>query len=83
MRPISRDLSHTVCKAPRLLQLEQRTLTVGGKYHCTVCLQFHKFGFSCFTTFTNNNIFYFLVKSGLVKLQTSRTVILPPTASVL
>ena len=27
-----------------------------GKYHCTVGLQFYKFGFICFTMHSNNNI---------------------------
>ena len=41
-----------------------------------------KFGFSCFITYRNNN-FSLLVKSCLVKLENSCTVILPPTVSVL
>ena len=53
-----------------------------GKYHCTASLQVYKFGFNCFTTH-KNNIFSLLVKSSLVKLETSCTVILPPMVSVL
>ena len=54
----------------------QRALTIGGKYHCMACIQFSStYGLNLFTTF----IFSFLVKSNLIKLQSSRTVILPPT----
>ena len=54
----------------------QRTLTVGGRI--MVWLD------SSFTTASPiNRIFSFLVKSILVKLQTSHTVIVPPTVSVL
>ena len=52
------------------------------KYHCTAGLQFYKFFFSCFTAY-KNKIFSLLVKSSLVKLETSWSVILPPTVSVL
>ena len=45
-------------------------------------LQFCKFGFNCRTTY-NYNMCYFLVKSSLVKLETSRTVILCLMASAL
>ena len=52
-----------------------------GKYHFTAGLQFYKFGFICFAA-DKNNIFSSLIKSNLVKLETSCTVILPPTVSV-
>ena len=47
----------------------QRTLTVGGKVRFTAGLQFYKFGFSC--SKYKNKIFSSLVKSSLVKLETS------------
>ena len=69
-----------------------------GKDHCTACLQFYKFGSSCFTTYNKQHIFSALtrlyltkqkkiccldvcskaVESKLVKLETTRTVIMPP-----
>ena len=54
-------------------RIKQRTLTVGGftRLHKTASLN------------TNKIIFPSLVSSSLVKLETSRTVILPPTVSVL
>ena len=56
--------------------ITKRTLTHHrGKYHCTAGLQFQKLEFNCFTTY---KCFIFLVKSNLVKIQTSCTVILPP-----
>ena len=65
-----------------LLWIHQGTFTDGGSI--TVCLV------SSFTSFdstasllTNNDIFSFLVKSNLVKLETSRIAILPPTVTVL
>ena len=75
-----------------------------GKDHCTACLQFYKFGSSCFTTYNKQHIFSALtrlyltkqkkiccldvcskaVESKLVKLETTRTVIMPPpTVNVL
>ena len=57
--------------------MAQGTLTVS-----MYSLQFYKFGFKCLTTY-KNNIFSLLVKSSLVKLETSCTVILPPMVSVL
>ena len=62
----------------------KRILTVGGsiKYHCTAGIQFYKFELSCFTAY-KKNVFTLLVKSSLVKLETSFTAILPPTVSVL
>ena len=53
-----------------------------GKYHYEAGLQFYKFGFSGFTT-NKNNTFSSLVKSSLVKLEISCTVILPPMVSIL
>ena len=56
--------------------LAQRThFTVGrGKYNCTAGLQFDPVTVS---VYTNNDIFSCLVKSNQVKLETSRSVILP------
>ena len=51
------------------------------KYHCTAGLQFYKIGLSCFTTYKKH--LSSLVKSSLVKLETSYTVILPQTVHVL
>ena len=55
--------------------LAQRThFTVGrGKYNCTAGLQFDP----VVSVYTNNDIFSCLVKSNQVKLETSRSVILP------
>ena len=52
------------------LEIGKRTLTVYP------CLQFDWFGFSSFSNkHSNYNIFYFLVKSNPVKLESRRTVI--------
>ena len=55
----------------------------GGKYHCMYGLQVYKIRFNCFTRYMQNCIFSLLVKSSLVKLETSCPVILPPIVSVL
>ena len=54
-----------------------------GKDHCTAGLQIYQFGFNCFTrqVHTNNNKISSLIKSNLVKPETSRTMILPTTVS--
>ena len=47
-------------------------------------LLFFKFGFKCFSLQIQiTTYFLFLIKSGLVKLETSCTMILPPTARAL
>ena len=53
-----------------------------GKHHYTAGLQFYKVALDCFTEY-KKIILPSLVSSSLVKLETSRTVILPPTVSVL
>ena len=58
--------------------MNQRTLKVGGKYHCTACLQFDWFGFNSFVSVHANNKKSCLVKSNPAKLVISHTVILPP-----
>ena len=52
------------------------------KHQCTAGAQFYKFGFSCYTTY-KKNIVSSLDKSSLDALETSCTVIFPPTVSIL
>ena len=53
-----------------------------GKYQCRLVSSLTSLD-STASLHTNNRIFSFMVKSNLVKLETSRTVILPPPMIVL
>ena len=57
-----------------MLNIRPENTHYWGMHHCTAAVQFYKFGFACFTTYKNN---IFFIKSILVKLETSCTVILP------
>ena len=61
---------------------EQRTLTVGGRITVRLVSSFTSSDLAD-SPYTKSNIFSLLVKSSLVKLETSCKVILPPTVSVL
>ena len=57
--PLSLSLSLSLSTSLSIAQIisltynlvHQRTLTVGGKYHCTASLEFNKFGFNRFTMY--------------------------------
>ena len=71
------------CSMPTALCLpHQRTLALRGKYHSTAVLQFYKFGSNCFIPIINN-VLSSLVKSCLIILETSCTMILPRIVSVI
>ena len=61
--------------------LKQRTLTIGGSIIVRLVSSFQVW--TQLQHYIITNVCYFLVKSNLVKLETSRTVILLPTVSVL
>ena len=67
---------------PSLLRQKQRTLTLGGSVTVRLVSSFTSLD-SARSLCTKNNIFPFLVKSSLVKLEISCTVILPPMVSIL
>ena len=60
---------------------KQRTLPVGGSI--TLWLVSSLTGLVSTDSLHKHKYFLFLVKPSLVKLETSRTVILPPTGSIL
>ena len=64
------------------MQVQQRTLTVGGSITVRLVTSFTSLD-STVSLPTNNNIFYISVKSNLAKMKTSHTVILSPTVSIL
>ena len=61
---------------------EQRRLTIGGSITVQLVPIFTRLD-STASLLTNNNIFPSLVSFNLVKLETSRTVILPQTVNAL
>ena len=72
-------LSHVQKKSNFYQWEKQRTYNFEKKYQCPAGLQFYKYGLNCFNTYYNQCKFNFLVKSNVVKLETSCTLILPPT----
>ena len=77
---LEKNVSSSIFKS-QLIRCEKKTMTVGGSITVWLIPSFTSLD-STAPLHTNNNIFPFLVKSNLVQLETSCTVILFPTVSV-